>query len=430
MMSTVELGSQISAVETITTTTFPQLVHVILESSDGARGLGETYHRALPIATYVHDIIAPLILGQSSLNSARTLHRIGSRFDGGNAWPGVSTVDSSAVSAIDIAQWDLRAKLLGVPVVELLGGRAHDSIRVYNTCAGYGFRSEPGTASRSTTNRGFGLCDSISGPYEDFEAMWERPAELAMELIAEGYTAMKVFTFNPAASKSSGVYLSAKSLDEAVRPLRAIRDAVGDGIDLMMDINFMWSYAACRRIIKALEPFDLLWIEDPVWWGARRHHDSLQKMTDSPIAAFDYAAGYETYLRMLEDGGVGIMRIDPQWCGGITEAAKIASHGQSIGIPVVFHDCTGPVQFVASTHLALNAPNTLMQESVRAYWRTIYPKIVTQCPVYDSGECTPPSGIGLGTELADEFLSLPDLRHIRTQITNGEPSTVVLKDGA
>src|SRR5262249_51197834 len=129
-------GSTIAALETFTSSIYPQLVHVIVETADGARGLGETYHRARAVATHIHDTLAPLILGLDGLNAASINQRCGSRFDGGNAWPGVATVDSSAASAIDIAMWDLRGKLLDLPVVDLLGGRVHQSMRVYNTCVG------------------------------------------------------------------------------------------------------------------------------------------------------------------------------------------------------------------------------------------------------------------------------------------------------
>lgn len=423
-------GTAIAALETFTSSTYPQLVHIVVETSDGVRGLGETYHRARPVATHVHDILAPLILGLDSLNAAAINQRTGSRFDGGNAWPGVATVDSSAASAIDIALWDLRGKLLNIPVVDLLGGRVHQSMRVYNTCVGYGFRTEPGTAVPSKTNRGFGLGGTTEGPFEDFMAMWDRPAELAKELLAEGYCAMKLFTFNPAARETAGAYITPEMMKHAVAPVAAIREAVGFEIDLMMDLNFMWTLAPCRRIIEALKPFKLLWIEDALRWGGRRHHPALQQMTDTPIAAFDYGAGYENYLRMIEDGGLDIIRLDVQWCGGITEAARIASLANTLALPVVFHDCAGPVQFVAATHLALNAPNTSLQESARAYWRTIYPAIVTQSPVFERGKGTPPPGPGLGTELSESHLGLADLRHIRTEMRGGEPLTRVIRAGS
>jgi L-alanine-DL-glutamate epimerase-like enolase superfamily enzyme len=244
--------------------------------------------------------------------------------------------------------------------------------------------------------------------------MWERPAELASELLDEGIGAMKLYTFRPAALKTLGTYISGAEMARAIEPLERIRESVGGDMDLMMDLVFDWTLAPAQRIVRALDEFDLLWIEDPLRWGARRSHGVLQRQTKTPIAAFDYAVGLESYLDLLRGEGVSIARIDPQWAGGISEAATIARLADAVGIGVVFHDCAGPLSFLASVHLAIHCPNTVLQESVRGYWRAVYPAIVTHTPVFDNGRAAPPSDAGLGAELSDEYLALPDLRVMRS----------------
>jgi galactonate dehydratase len=417
----------IVAVETCTSATYPQVVHVLIETAGGVVGLGETFHRARAVEAYVHNVLAPVVLGQDGLNLARVRRLIGSRFDGGNVPAGIATIDSAAISAADIALWDLRGKVLGVSVCDLLGGRVRESIRVYNTCAGPGEgMPAPGTPRhRLHLAEPWGLGGAM-GEYDDYRAMWEQPAELARALLDEEIGAMKLYTFRPAARETQGAYIGPRQLERALEPFAAIRDAVGNEIDLMVDLVFDWTLAPARRIVKALEEYDLLWIEDPLRWGARRFHSVLQQGTATPLAAFDYGVGLESYVRMLEEQGLAILRVDPQWVGGITEAVRIANLADALGIGMVFHDCTGPVNFLASTHLAVHCGNTMFQESVRGYWRLVYPRIVTATPGFANGAAAPPPGPGLGAELTDEYLALPDLRRVRTELAESDAVTTVL----
>jgi galactonate dehydratase len=410
--------STIVAVETLTSRAYPQLLHIQVEAADGTTGLGETFHRSEAVAAYIHAVAAHVVLGQDGLNAVRLRRLLGSRFDGGSVPGGVATIDSSAISAFDIALWDLRGKYFGAGICDLLGGKLRDAVPVYNTCAGPG----EGMPVRNEDAERWGL-GGERGLYDDYTAMWERPAELASELIDENIRAMKLYTFRRFAQATLGNYITPAQIEEAIAPVRAIRDAVGMSIDLMMDLVFDWTLPAAQKIVAALEEFDLLWIEDPLRWGSRRHHRVLQGMTKTPLAAFDYGVGLESYLNLIEAGGLSLLRIDPQWCGGVTEAAAIASVAGSVGLGVVFHDCTGPVAFAASTHLAANAPTPMLQESVRGYWRRVYPQIVTACPAFEDGAALPPLGPGLGLALSDSYLALPDLQRTRSTLVNGSVQT-------
>jgi len=420
--------STIVAVETYTSKTFRQLAHVRIETADGVTGLGETFHRAEAVAAFIHDSLAPALVGQDGRQHAKLRRLVQSRFDGGNIWAGTATVDSSAASAVDIALWDLRGKVFGLPVSELLGGVNRSPIPVYNTCAGPGEGMPMPGSPRTQLHLAepWGLGGSF-GQYDDYRAMFERPAELAEELLSEGIRAMKLYTFRPAARTTQGTYLSNAQLEEALTPFRLIREAVGMEMELMVDLLFDWTLAPAQRIVAGLEEYKLLWIEDPLRWGARRHHAVLQAQTTTPIAAFDYAVGLESYIDLVDKGGLSILRVDPQWVGGISEAARIAAYADSLGLGIVFHDCTGPINFTASTHLAVNAPTTIFQESVRGYWRAVYPSIVTVCPSFENGFVAPPPGPGLGTELNEDYLGLTDLRVVRSEVEGGDLVTKLVR---
>jgi len=98
-----------------------------------------------------------------------------------------------------------------------------------------------------------------------------------------------------------------------------------------------------------------------------------------------------------------VVMMDLSWCGGLSEARKIASMAEAWHLPVAPHDCTGPVVLTASTHLSLNAPNALVQESVRAFYNTWYPEVVTAIPQVKGGMISVPPGPGLGLDLHPEL---------------------------
>jgi len=106
---------------------------------------------------------------------------------------------------------------------------------------------------------------------------------------------------------------------------------------------------------------------------------------------------------LLETGAAGVIMLDLSWCGGLSEARKIAAMAEAWHLPIAPHDCTGPVVLCASTHLALNAPNALIQESVRAFYRTWYGELVTALPTVENGYITVPPGPGLGLDLAPDI---------------------------
>ena len=127
------------------------------------------------------------------------------------------------------------------------------------------------------------------------------------------------------------------------------------------------------------------------------------EVSPAPIAASETLGGRGAFRDLLETGAAGVVIVDISWCGGLSEARKIAAMAETWHLPVAPHDCTGPVVLAASTHLSLNAPNALVQESVRAFHRTWYREVVTALPEIRNGMITVPPGPGLGLELRPDL---------------------------
>jgi L-alanine-DL-glutamate epimerase-like enolase superfamily enzyme len=142
----------------------------------------------------------------------------------------------------------------------------------------------------------------------------------------------------------------------------------------------------------------------------------LARSTRVPITASETLATRYAYREFISRGAIGIVMPDLSWIGGISEARKVASFAEAHHLPIAPHDCTGPVVYTASVHLALNAPNTLIQESVRSFYTGWYKEIVTDLPRVAEGHVHPMSGAGLGTRLLPDLARRPDARLRRSAL--------------
>ena len=384
---------KVTKLETIRLLEFPNILWVKVHGEDGLYGLGETFMAAAAVEAFLHEIVAPRILG----TDAHAIDLIASKLYGYLGFRSTG-VETRAASAVDIALWDLWGKATNQPVVQLLGGRTRDKIRTYNTCAGYQYIRD--TRLQQVENWGL---DKNAGPYEDLEGFLHRADELALSLLEQGITGMKIWPFDPAAEASGGHYISGPDLDRALEPFRRIRSAVGDRMDIMVEFHSLWNLPTAIRIARALEPFDTFWHEDPIKMDALADLSAYAAASRAPVCASETLAFRQSFRELMEARAAGIVMLDLSWCGGLSEAKKIATMAEAWHLPVAPHDCTGPVVLAASTHLSCNAPNALIQESVRAFYTGWYRELVTALPEVKDGMIAPPPGPGLGMDL------LPDL---------------------
>ena len=414
---------KLTALETIQLAEFPNILFVRLHTDAGLVGLGETFFGAAEIATYLHETAAPKLLGQDP-GRIETLRYALKSYVGTEG----TGVENRAHSALDIALWDLLGKATGQPVYALLGGAFRDSVRVYNTCAGYRYvRTTTGqlrenwglpsdraedtkTTATDTTNKEA----SIAAPYEDLES-WHSGANggaaaLARSLLDQGITGMKMWPFDEYAYATNGTNITAAELDKALRPFRDVRAAVGGAMDLMVELHGLWNLPAALKIAHAFEREGI----DPYWIAAPLRPADVASLarfaagTTIPTTASELLAGRQGFRELLEARAASYVMLDLGWCGGLTEGKAIAAMAEAFGLPIAPHDCTGPVVWTAGVHLALNAPNTLIQEVVRAFFTGWYTELATGLPTVQDGRVHLSPRPGLGIELLPNITQRPD----------------------
>jgi galactonate dehydratase len=390
---------KITALETIRLAEFANLLWVRLHTDEGIVGLGETFLGAQAVEAYLHETVAPKLIGLDPLQ----IEAVNLKLRNYLGWRSAG-VETRGNSAVDIALWDVFGKAHGKPVCEMLGGRSRDSIRVYNTCAGYRYIRD--ARAQAVANWHVG---EQGGPYEDLEAFLTRADELAHSLLEQGITGMKIWPFDIAAERSGGLDITPDELRTALEPFARIRKAVGDRMDIMVEFHSLWSLPMAKKLAQRLAEFDTYWHEDPFRLDTVSDLKEYAQHSKAWVCASETLNGAHAFREYLQTGAAGVVMLDLSWCGGITEARKIAGMAQAWHTPVAPHDCTGPVVYMASCHFSLHIPNTLIQESVRAFYTGWYTELVTSLPTVANGSVTIDfSQPGLGTELQPGLVKRAD----------------------
>ena len=395
---------KITALETLRLEEFGNIVFVRLHTDEGLIGLGETFMGPKAVEAYLHETVAPKVLGRDPLQ-IEAINADLSRFYLGWSSAGAETRGNSAM---DIALWDIFGKAHGKPICDMLGGRSRDKIRVYNTCAGYKYIRD--ASAQSVANWHVG---EQGGPYEDLEGFLHRADEVALSLLEQGITGMKIWPFDIAAERTNGFDISPQELNTALEPFRKIRKAVGDKMDIMVEFHSLWSLPMAKKLAERLAEFDTYWHEDPFRLDNVGDLKDYARHSKAWVCASETLSYTHAFREYLETGAAGVAMLDLSWCGGLSEARKIAALAEARHVPVAPHDCTGPVVYMASCQFSMHARNALIQESVRAFYTGWYKELVTTLPRIENGEVTIDfTAPGLGTEL------LPDLHKRKDAVQN------------
>jgi len=389
---------RLAALETIRDPTATNVLWVRLATEDGLFGLGETFRGAGAVEAHLHEAVWPWLKERHPFDLERISSELTRPYVGARS----SGAEMRAASAVDLALWDLFGRAKGEPCWRLLGGLAHDQMATYNTCAGPRYNASGGRRSVAAGER-------ASARFDDQVAFTTDAGALARDLLADGIRAMKIWPFDPAAAAFRGQAIWRRDVAAAVRAVEAIRTAAGDEMEILIECHALFEPAAARTIADAIAPYGIFWMEDPIRLADPEALADFRRTVRVPITASETYATRGPFLDVLRAGAIDYAMLDVSWCGGLTEARKIAALADAFQRPVAPHDCTGPVVFAASLHLAFATPNCVFQESVRAFYRGWYGDAVDGLPVPEAGVFRPPAGPGFGVRLSDALLARDDL---------------------
>jgi L-alanine-DL-glutamate epimerase-like enolase superfamily enzyme len=373
-------------------------VRVYTDAAGGLYGTGECFF-APGLIHILHEFGA-ILVGEEASNIERLVERMRWAASGAGSTAGIIW---NAISGIEAALWDVKAKHVGLPLWQLLGGRFRERARVYLDC------------------HAAGALECLSTLLQETPAAWEHehvPAELSREAIIEasaeraaamaalGYTALKFDLDLPGTTFDSptGYTLNTADIDWMVRLTERIRESVGETVDLAMDAHWRYRPNDILQVAKALEPCRLMWLEDPVPpdnKGALRY---LRQHTTTPIGTGENLQLRQGFWDLIVDDLCDVITPDLQKAGGLAEGRKIADMGAAANKPVAFHMIGSPLALLASAQLALTIPNFMVCE-FHAHDVPFFHDLAQggTDTWFAPGWITPPEVPGVGVELDDRI---------------------------
>ena len=320
---------------------FPWVL-VRVETDEGITGLGEAYWGA-GVAELVHKA-KPVLIGENPFNVGKLYDMMVRCLSGEGSLAGATV---TAISGIELALWDLVGRALNTPIYNLFGGRFRNSIRIYADCH----------AGRDHSPESY--------------------AERAREVAGAGFTAIKFdldnknpFTLDISDDPHPRRHwfepfnrtISTTERDWMVSVVAAVREAVGREVMVAMDCHWKFNVGDAIKLAQALEPYDLLWLEDPVPPENIDAQAKVTAATRTPICTGENLYRKHGFRDLIEKQAVEIIAPDIPKMGGLLEAKKVADHADTYYIPVAPHNVASPVGTVAAAHVCAAMSNFLVME--------------------------------------------------------------------
>jgi len=344
-------------------------VFVFVHTDEGITGLGEASHSGNDVLMVQRLKQAEeFLIGRDPFEIERVVSALAqqgalrSRFSAGGA------------GAIEMALWDVAGKAAGLPVYRMLGGAVHRQVRLY-----------------ANINRGL-----VEGTPDEFARMAEKAA-------TAGFDAVKCDPFDGLHLARLGREAEERAFDPAMSVLKAIRRAIGEKVDLLVDAHARFSPVLAREVARRLEEFGLFWLEDPVELEQMEALLELRRVTRTPLAGAEGLVNRFEYRRILERGCLDVILPDVKYCAGILDLKKIAALAETFGVLVAPHGPSGPVALAASVQAMLGTPNFLIQEYAfgEIDWRA---DLACGTEIVEGGRVPMPERPGLGVELDEKLL--------------------------
>ena len=320
-----------------------------VETDEGIVGYGEGTRHAGPVIAEAIRWLEPHVVGKSPFDIEALYATM---FKATHyTWGGIF---SCAISAIESALWDIMGKAVGKPVYDLLGGKVWDRVRLYSHIGG------GSQIIRMSVDDGAIASD-------DYGAIRER----AQDLLSRGFTCVKTFQasrYRVTEGNSArlgdfwpNMHMNRADILATARKVEFIREQVGDDVEITFDAHGLNAVSALR-LAKSLEPFDLLWYEEPVHPFNLSALKQLRTQTSIPIAMSERLHASTEFAEVIDTDAVDVLMVDVQWCGGVSQTKKIAAIAESRYLPITLHNCNSPLASVINAHIAMTLPNFLNME--------------------------------------------------------------------
>ena len=339
-----------------------------VETDDGTVGWGECISQwpesAQAVKTVIERGLAPVLLGRDP----RQTEAIWLAMKAHTWWYGEGGIASFALSALDMACWDLKGKALGVPLYQLLGGKVHAKLRA---CA--------------STHPNKATIDALAGELAGYAR--------------QGYTALKV-GFGKRGEARLGV-----DAQRDIAFVQAAREAIGPGVDLMVDIGngVRWDTAHAIRMARAFEPFGIRWFEEPLHPDNDEGYARLRHAVDLPIATGEREWTVAGYRRLIRSGVADIIMVDPGRAEGVSGFQKVIALTAQAGQAFNAHTWSSAINTAASLHLTASAPNYIVFE-LKPLPSPMQHELVTHPIEQKDGWVEVPEGPGLGVEVDERVV--------------------------
>jgi galactonate dehydratase len=344
--------------------------HIRVYTDQDIYGQGESTDAAIGTVSLIHSW-RRMLIGRDPLDVEAIWERIrtGGIFAGAQGGQYVT-----ALSGLEIALWDLAGKALGLPVYRLLGGRFRDKVRIY--------------------------CDSDMedpiGAESDRKLPWIK---------AQGFTAMKIDlddAADPARFDAVNWTASNGEIDRMVKWVSHVRESIPANMDLACDMHGRYDATTGKKVAKALEPFKLMWLEEPVPAEDIDAMADIRHSTSTPIACGENLYMRWGYAKLLQLEAVDIIQPDFQKTGGLAEAKKIANMAQAYYVPVAPHCVVSPIGLMATAHCCTAYPNFLACEWHWINHLDLWKGWVKEGEIIINGFVTPPDKPGIGLEMDED----------------------------
>lgn len=378
---------KITDIKTFNVFTFrTNFVFVKIETDAGISGIGEgtLEYKEHALLGAIEDIKRVLI-GQDPRQVERICHELYR-----DSYWRVGPVLQSAISAVNMAMWDIKAKACNVPLYEMLGGKVRDSIRMYANVWFSGAKT---------------------------------PDEFAAAAVAakeKGVTALKWDPFGKAY-----MYMENKDLNYSLSIIEAVRGAVGNDMDLLIEGHGRFNIATGIKIANELKQFNPMFFEEPTPPDSLDAIAEVRRKSPVPLAAGERVYSLTQFREFLDKGCADFAQPDMSHCGGISAVMKMAAMAEPHYVAIAPHNPSGPVANACALHLAAAIPGFRILEIclTDVNWRK---ELTNERVVFEKGNILIPEGVGLGLELNEEnCMKYPfqpvDLRHYKGTLTNVRP---------